>query len=238
MSNHLTRRCSRVHEGPLKFSKDTVTVIKNFAAVNQEMLFREGNVLRVQAHSLGMVGRANIPDTIDKEFIINNLPKFVQTLSLFDDPEIKVTDTSVVISEGRSRASFTQGDGYGMKYPPDRDPGFPDPVVSFVLSKDTLAKMTKGMSVLKLDKLCVKGNGELLLVQGMDSKGVVHDTYTTIVGETEHTLNAIIDLEYLSVIPMDYRVDIAKKGDIGVAHLVGAELGLEYWFALNAKSDL
>ena len=84
----------------MKLSDTTLTILKNFASINQGIKITEGNTLSTISPLKTLLSKATIADSFDKNFCIYDLNRFLSTLSLFKDPELQFSESAVVIKDG------------------------------------------------------------------------------------------------------------------------------------------
>ena len=53
---------------PMKLSDRTINLLKNFASINQSILFKQGNQLRTISVMKNILAEANIDEEIPQEF--------------------------------------------------------------------------------------------------------------------------------------------------------------------------
>ena len=69
----------------MKLSKETLSVLKNFASINDGMVFRSGNILRTCDTQKQIMAETKISETIPSNFAIYDLNRFLSVLSIHDD---------------------------------------------------------------------------------------------------------------------------------------------------------
>jgi hypothetical protein len=94
----------------MKLSKETVTLLKNFSSINQNILFKEGDVLSTISPQKNLMASATITDKMPIQFGIYDTSEFLGALSLFDDPDLDFTEKFVKISEGSSSIKYFAAD--------------------------------------------------------------------------------------------------------------------------------
>lgn len=136
--------------------KKTIEVLQSFAAINQGIIVREGNVLRTMAQSKNIFGTATVPDTFPREFAIYDLNGFLSVLSLFDAPEISYNDEHILIKQGKVKIKFFYSSPNVIVAPPEgKDVPVKDVQLEFTIKKETLASMLKGAAVMKATDLVI-----------------------------------------------------------------------------------
>ena len=136
---------------PMKLSDRTINLLKNFASINQSILFKQGNQLRTISVMKNILAEATIDDELPKDFGIYDLGQFLNGLSLHNDPELDFQDDSyVVIKEGRSRSKYFFADPQVIVTPPEKQMTLPSEDVTFDLSTDQLDKLLKAAAIYQL----------------------------------------------------------------------------------------
>ena len=72
----------------MKLSNETVTVLKNFSTINQNLVIKPGNKISTMSAMKNIVAKATVEETFDREFAIYDLNSFLGELSLFDKPDL------------------------------------------------------------------------------------------------------------------------------------------------------
>ena len=214
----------------MKLSKNTLKIISNFAGINKGMLFRQGRQLSTIAETKTMVGYAQIEEEIPTEFAIYDISKFLSILSTFSDPELKIEEQFVVISDGDKRKNYKYRRCAlnAILYPESTDVEFGEPVADFVLSATDFANITKITSISKHPEVMFSGDCGDLLIQAHDEKGGITDIYSNVMGQTNTTFKTRIKMEsFNTLMAVDYNVSIyenACKFESGnLKYFIGAE---------------
>jgi len=74
----------------MKFDSNTLQVLKNFSAINKNIMFKPGNVIRTISDTKSVMAKSTIGQEIPKGFGIYDLSRFLGTLSLFNDAELDI----------------------------------------------------------------------------------------------------------------------------------------------------
>ena len=94
----------------MKLSEHTISVLKNFASINQNLVIKEGSELQTMSAMKNIVSKATVEENFPKEFAIYDLNEFLSAMSLFDDPELDFGDNSVLISQGSQDLRYFYSD--------------------------------------------------------------------------------------------------------------------------------
>lgn len=216
----------------MKFDSATLQVLKNFSTINQTMMFKEGNVIRTISPTKSVMAKSTIADNIPQAFGIYDLPRFLGTLSLFNEPELNVNGGVIEISEGKNKFKYALTDTSMILVAPDKDIQLPDPEIKFELTNEILSRVMKALSVSQLPHIAVVGDGVNIHVQAMDAEGKSNDTFSVAVGDTSANFKMIFRADNIKLIPGTYDVEISSKG---LAHFKGTNV--EYWIAVESSSS-
>lgn len=217
----------------MKFDTNTLQVLKNFSTINKNIEFKPGNVIRTISEHKGLLAKATISDEITSGFAIEDLSRFLGTISLFDNPEVNVNGNYIEISEGGNRFSYVPADPSMILAAPSKDITLPGEDVKFTLTEASLNKVMKALGVAGLPEFLITGQAGKILIQAADIiKGATKDTYSVEVGETDKTFRFVFRSDNMKLIPGDYEVTMCSKG---FCHFKGRVA--EYWIAAEKESS-
>ncbi len=83
----------------MKLSEHTISVLKNFATINQNLVIKEGSELTTMSAMKNIVAKADVEESFDKEVAIYDLNEFLASISLFTNPILEFEDGFVTIKE-------------------------------------------------------------------------------------------------------------------------------------------
>jgi hypothetical protein len=215
----------------MKLSAKTIQILKNFSSINPSIMFNTGNVLSTISPIKTVMARAQIDETIEKDFGIFDLNRFLGVLSLFDDPELLLCDNYVKITDGRKSVNFIYADPITMILPPNKDIKVGESYVEFNLTADNLQNLMRASSVLQLPEIALVGEDGRLLLRAMDSKNSSNNTFELEVKETSKTFKIIFSCNNLKMMSKSYDVFVAK----GIGHFVSDD-GVQYWITTESTS--
>ena len=107
----------------MKLRDNTLTILKNFAGINNSILVKKGNKLRTISVAKNILAEAQIGEEFSRDFAIYDLNQFLNVnTTLFNAPELDfANDGYVIIREGRSRQTFFFADPNVIVTPPDKE---------------------------------------------------------------------------------------------------------------------
>ena len=217
----------------MKLSENTVNVLRNFATINQGLVFKSGNTLRTVSKQQNVLAKATVTESFDNNFAIYDLNRFLAVLSSMSDPDLTVGTGNVKIASGTSKTTYGLSDETMVVSAPDNDISVQNAEVKFTLTKDNLAQVLKLSGVLGLPNIAVRGNRKKISIAAVDVKNQDSDVFSVDVGNTDAEFQFIFVTENFKMIAGDYEVQISSKG---VAHFKSKKDPLEYWIATEVGS--
>jgi hypothetical protein len=218
----------------MKFSENTLSILKNFSGINQSLLFKQGNVVKTISVMKNILAEATIEEDVPKDFGIYDLNQFLNGLSLHKNAELDFeNDNYVVIREGKSRSKYFFADPSVIVTPPDKSINLPSQDVCFVLDTKELDKLLKAASVYQLPDLSVVGEAGVVKLVVRDKKNDTSNDFSMVVGETSDEFVFNFKVENLRILPGTYEVVISQKL---LSHFKNTNIDVSYWVALEPDS--
>ena len=93
----------------MKLSEQTVSILKNFSTINQNLVIKEGSEIATMSAMKNIVAKATVEENFPVEFAIYDLNEFLSALSLFENPDLDFQENYVLITESGSK-------GKSLKY--------------------------------------------------------------------------------------------------------------------------
>ena len=215
----------------MKLSTETVNILKNFSMINQSIVLNEGNEIKTISPQKTVMAIATVDDNFPVRAGIYNLPRFLSVCAMHENPELEFGNSSVIITEGRSKTKYVYADSSMIITPPDKEINLPSVDVSVTLSADNLSKVHKATSVLQLPEIAFVGEEGICYLRAIDSSNPSADSFGVELGETNDTFTLIIKTENLQIMPIDYEVELSSKG---ISRFSGKNV--KYFIAIESKS--
>ena len=76
----------------MELSENTLSVLRNYSAINQNILVKEGNTLRTISEARNVLSRATVSESFPRDFGIYDLNEFIGVLGLVDKPNLSFKD--------------------------------------------------------------------------------------------------------------------------------------------------
>ena len=90
----------------MKLANETLTVLQNFASINQNIEFKQGKKLRTISPGKTVLASATIPDEIPQTFCVHDLNQFLSVHSLNKETELDFDTQHVIFKSGRSKTKY------------------------------------------------------------------------------------------------------------------------------------
>ena len=218
----------------MKLSDNTLTVLKNFAGINNSILVKEGNSLRTISVAKNILAEADIKEEFPRDFGIYDLNQFLNGLGLHQDPDLNFGEESyLTIREGKRRVKYFYADPNVIISPPDKNIELPSEDVHFQLESTSLEKLLKAAAVYQLPDLCVVGEDGVVKIVVRDKKNDTSNSYAVDVGETDKTFIFNFKVENIKIIPGAYDVVVSQKL---LSRFTNSKFNLTYYIALEPDS--
>jgi len=220
----------------MNLTSDTISVLKNFSDINQNILVKPGNKVQTISTMKNILAEAEVPEKFESEFAIYDLPEFLRSVELFDKPDLKFNGGAYVsIAESNTNQSIKYFFAdKSVIVAPNKSINMPDKFITFTLKKDQFTKLLKGVTTLNLPDVAVKGDGKKIKLVCTDKKNKSSNEYSVDVGESDKKFTAYFKTENFKQIVDDYDVAISKAK---ISHFVNRNKSVQYWIALEPDSE-
>ena len=218
----------------MKLSDNTLTILKNFAGINNSILVKEGNRLRTISVAKNILAEADIKEEFPRDFAIYDLNQFLNGLSLHADPDLDFKEDSYLsIREGKRRVKYFFADPNVIIAPPEKDINLPSQDVCFQLDSASLEKLIKAAAVYQLPDLSAVGEAGVIKLVVRDKKNDTSNEWGIVVGETDQEFTFNFKVENIKIIPGAYDVVVSSKL---LSQFTNTKYNLTYYIALEPDS--
>lgn len=219
----------------MKLSDKTFSLLKNFASINQSLLFKSGNKLKTISLMKNIFAEATILENIPCDFGIYDLNQFLNGIALHQNPEIDFENSSYLTIVGGALVSkYYFSDPSVIVSPPEKEVVLPTEDVCFELSSDQLEKLIKASSVHQVYDLSAIGDGETISLKVWDKENSTSNEFSIPVGKTDSVFTFNFRVENLKILPGKYEVVISRHNFSRFRHCT---LDLLYYIALEPDSS-
>ena len=216
----------------MKLSDTTISVLKNYSSINQNLKIGAGNNLVTMSAMKNIVAKSKVEETFEKDIAIYDLNEFLAALSLFESPELDFEDDHVMISnEGKTSSCKYWYSDPSVVTTVSNPIEMPESEVSFTLSSDELSNITKAAAVIGVPDMVLE-NGSLRVT---DKKNQTANAFSMNVAQDIKHLNYAFwfKVENLKLMPGTYDVSVSSKK---ISHFKNTNVDIEYYIALEPES--
>jgi hypothetical protein len=218
----------------MKLSDLTLSILKNFSTINKGIVIREGKQLRTISVNKAVLAEATVAEEFPRELGIYDLTKFLNALSLHENPELTFQEQYIALGAqgGRARTRLRYTETKLINQPPNKSLNVPSFDVEFALSQDDLAWINKIGSILGCPNVVVSNEDGKITVSAADVKGEVVDDSSLTVGDCADPtpFKFAIKVDNLLLIPGSYKVQLTSQG---IAKFTNQNIPLHYFVAVE-----
>ena len=218
----------------MNLSDNTLTILKNFAGINNSILVKKGTQLRTISVAKNILAEARIDEEFSRDFAIYDLNQFLNGLGLHQDPELDFTENSyLTIREGKRRVKYFFADPAVIISPPEKEITLPSEDVHFQLDSTSLEKLLKAAAVYQLPDFSVIGEAGVVKLVVRDKKNDTSNEFAVVVGDTDKEFIFNFKVENIKIIPGAYDVVVSSKL---LSKFTNTNFDLKYYIALEPDS--
>tara|TARA_E500000081_G_scaffold111148_1_gene113362 strand:+ start:219 stop:893 length:675 start_codon:yes stop_codon:yes gene_type:complete len=221
----------------MKLSSNTISVLKNYASINQNLVIKEGKEITTMSAMKNIVARAEVEEEFPQEVAIYDLNEFLSALSLFKSPNLQFQDTYVNITEENNPKTSLK---YFYSDPsvvttPSKMITMPSNEVTFTLESATLSNITKAAAVIGSADLVLENSSGTPSLTVKDKKNDTANSYSMgVETKGEGNFSFFFKVENLKLIDGKYNVEVSSKN---ISHMKNESTPIEYWIALEPESN-
>ena len=224
----------KLRDQTMNLSEKTLTILKNFAGINNSILVKKGNSLRTISVAKNILAEAEIVEDFSRDFAIYDLNQFLNGLGLHQDPDLDFKEESyLTIREGKRRVKYFFADPNVIISPPEKEISLPTEDVHFQLDSVTLEKLLKAAAVYQLPDLSAVGGAGVVKLVVRDKKNDTSNEFAIVVGETDKEFSFNFKVENIKIIPGAYDVVVSSKL---LSQFTNSTYNLKYFIALEPDS--
>ena len=216
----------------MKLSNETVSVLKNFSTINQNLVIKSGNKIATMSAMKNIVAKAEVIEDFPQTFAIYDLNEFLSAISLFSKPELEFENDFVMITEeGTSKSLKYWYSDPSVVTTPTKDITMPECEVKFNLSSDILSMVTKAAAVIGAPDMALE-SGSLKVT---DKKNATANNYALDLDVDSQSDNYKFwfKVENLKLMQGSYDVQVSSKN---ISHFKNSTGNVEYFIALEPES--
>ena len=227
----------------MKLSNETVSVLKNFSTINQNLVIKSGNKIATMSAMKNIVAKAEVIEEFPQEFAIYDLNEFLASISLFVNPDLDFHNDFVIITENGDKSNkFLK---YWFSDPsvvttPQKQISMPSTEVSFNLNSDVLSQTQKAAAIIGVPDMCLEsmslGKATLKVT---DKKNDTANDYGVGIDVNNADGKDLpykfwFKVENLKLMPGTYDVSLSSKK---ISYFKNTKVDIDYFIALEPESS-
>ena len=218
----------------MKLSDTTISVLKNYSSINQNLKINAGNSLSTMSAMKNIVAQAKVEETFEKNVAIYDLNEFLAAMSLFDKPKLDFQDEYVMMGSDDDATSLK----YWYSDPSvvttvTKEITMPEPEVSFTLASEELSNITKAAAVIGVPDMVLE-NGVLTVTDKKNQTANAFSMDVVLGSQNDDTdYKFWFKVENLKLMAGTYDVSVSSKN---ISHFKNKNVDVEYFIALEPES--
>lgn len=221
----------------MKLSSETISVLKNFSGINQNLEFKQGTKISTISTTKAVLAQAVVKDTFPESFCVYDLNKFLASHAMFKDSAELTFDSvnAVVFNSGRKKLNYVTAARDAILTPPEKEIKMDTVDCSFSMSADDYADIMKAVNILGSPNINVTSDGEKVYLVACNAKDAAQDKMSIEVGDGNGRVYTVVfKTENFKMIQGDYEVSISFKG---FANFKNTKEDIQYWVAFEAPES-
>lgn len=221
----------------MKISQETLSILKNFASINTNIVFKPGDAVATISSLKNIFAKATIKEQIPNNFAIYDLNSLLAMLTLMENQDIEFGDKSLVVTSDKGRFEYYYSNPEIVIAAPDIDIEHID-VYKFKLAAEDIQMIMKAAAITGAPTISVTNKNQNVSLSVADRKNDTANSFKKSLGTAFEPFDVFIAVENLKVIPDAYEVTVAKtqNGKAKFLHFKHESKQLQYWIAAEPGS--
>jgi hypothetical protein len=221
----------------MKFGNETLSILKNFASINTNIMFRPGSTISTISNAKNIFAKTTIKEDIPNEFAIYDLNSLLAMLTLIDGQEVEFTDKSLIISSDKGKFEYFYSNPEIVTAAPTSEIEHVS-VYKFKLMAEDVQTVMKAAAITSAPTISITCKQQAVTLSVGDRKNETASSFKKNIGTSFDTFDAFIAVENLKVVPDAYEVSVAKttNGKAKFLHFKHESKSLQYWIACEPGS--
>lgn len=232
----------------MKLSENTVSVLKNFAGVNVNLVIQPGKVIRTIGASRNIFAKAEVEDEFPIQVCIYDLNSFLQVITFFPDADLDFQEKYVDTSFNDAVIRYFYADPSVVTAAPNKEVTLDEELFSCEMSLEDVNSLMKVAAALAAPTIILSSSGNKVTVVVTDKKNSSAHSYskklTAIKNKKEiPDFEAILRVENFKLLPGKYKCTVGRKvhkdnSSVGVIQWENQDTPLTYWMTVEQDSKI
>lgn len=221
----------------MKFSNETLSILKNFSSINTNIVFRPGSEISTISNAKNIFAKTSIKEVIPNSFAIYDLNSLLAMLTLMENQDVAFNDKSLTVSSDKGKFEYFYSN-------PDIVTGAPTSeiehtsVYKFKMIAEDVQMIMKAAAITAAPTISITNKNQNVVLSVGDRKNDTSSSFKKNLGTAFDNFDVFIAVENLKVIPDAYDVSVAKtlNGKAKFLHFKHESKQLQYWIACEPGS--
>ena len=216
----------------MQISNETIQILKNFAAVNSNILIRKGKTLSTISTAKNIFAKATVAEDFPVEVAVYDLNSLLALLTLMENQDVEFGEKSLTISKNNGKFEYFYSNANVIVAAPDKSIEI-DNHFQFQLSAEDVNMIMKAANITAAPTISVIAkDGTVVLTIG-DKKNDTANTYKKTIGASDDAFECHMSVDNFKIVPDAYTVTVSKKK---LFHFQHATKAIEYFIAMEPDS--
>ena len=216
----------------MQISNETIQILKNFAAINSNIMIRKGKTLSTISTAKNIFAKAEVVEDFPTEVAVYDLNSLLALLTLMENQSVEFGDKSLNISKDNGKFEYFYSSPTVIVAAPDKSIEI-DKHYQFKLSSEDVNMIMKAAAITSSPTITISSKGADVSLTIGDKKNDTANTYKKVIGKSEHSFDCHMAVENFKIVPDAYTVTISKKKAFHFQHATKA---IEYFIAMEPDS--
>ena len=215
----------------MKLSDNTISVLKNYSTINQNLMINIGSTLSTMSAMKNIVAKATVEETFEKDVAIYDLNEFLASMSLFDKPELDFQDDFVMMRGEKNNSLRYWYSDPSVVTTVSKAIEMPECEVEFTLSTEQLAEITRAAATIGAPDMVLESGS----IKVTDKKNDTANSYSMSAFEDTSGVDYKFwfKVENLKLMPGTYDVSVSSKK---ISRFQNTNVDIGYFIALEPES--
>lgn len=221
----------------MKFSGETLALLKNFASINTNIIFRPGSEVSTISNAKNIFAKATIKETLPNEFAIYDLNSLLAMLTLMENQDVTFQDKSLLVASDKGKFEYFYSNPEIVTGAPTNEIEHVS-VYRFKLIAEDVQMIMKAAAITAAPTISIANKNQNVTLSVGDRKNDTASNFKKALGTAFDNFDVFIAVENLKVIPDAYEVSVAKtpNGKAKFLHFKHESKQLQYWIACEPGS--
>lgn len=221
----------------MKISNETLQLLKNFASINTNILFRQGSAVSTISNAKNIFAKATIKEVIPNEFAVYDLNSLLAMLTLMENQDVEFGDKSLVVTSDKGKFEYFYSNPEIVTGAPTNEIEHVG-VYKFKLMAEDIQMVMKAAAITGAPTVSITNKNQNVVLSVGDRKNDTASNFKKNLGTAFDNFDVFVAVENLKVIPDAYEVSVAKtpNGKAKFLHFRHESKQLQYWIACEPGS--